>query len=518
MRIAIHVRVHPVEPHYLQEHILLITGVKQVLAFDDPFNEQSKIKIRKKNPDKGLTQIQQGVLKTNYQNMFKMLESTDYQTAYKGKWHITKPIEYVKSDHKKGPRAFDQLYWTEKDPAYLDENYGVKEWNYPDAGDDGHLFNFGGGRINNDGRFVDGNGHSAWYKEKISLEKREEASAVNYIENVDTNNGKNPFFLVVSLVNPHDVLSYPGDGTLVAGGKVLPLYKDAGYLDKEFEDIKVDLPETWDEPLDRKPTVQTSWRKLCQQVGEIGPEDKERATNYVRFYSHLTSVVDQEINKVLVALEEKGHYKNTLFIRISDHGDMGMAHGRQRQKMYNVYQQTLNVPMIFSHPLFRGSHSTESFAGLIDLMPTIAEIVGAKKRDYNFQGESLLKILKNPDEEVQEHVHFTFDDNYAVSNEPWKMGASHIRCIKQIDTDGKIWKYAVYFDPDYGQAMEYEMYNLTIDPNERVNLAYEQEEPSIKIKKKRQTLHDLLTKVMLDKGTMPDGVLWPKNSGGNTLD
>jgi arylsulfatase A-like enzyme len=63
-------------------------------------------------------------------------------------------------------------------------------------------------------------------------------------------------------------------------------------------------------------------------------------------------VVDQEINKVLVALEEKGLYEDTLFIRISDHGDMAMAHGRQRQKMYNVYQQTMNVSMIFFFPSF----------------------------------------------------------------------------------------------------------------------------------------------------------------------
>ncbi|MBL4708219.1 MAG: sulfatase-like hydrolase/transferase [Flavobacteriales bacterium] len=449
--------------------------------------------------------------------MFKMVESTNYQTAYKGKWHMTKPTQFV-NNNKKGSKAFNQLYWTKEDVPFLKEMYGINEWNYPDAGDDGNLFNFGGGNVNNDGRFVDGDGQNAWYGEKEnSKEERIEASAVNYLKKVDTKNGENPFFLVVSLVNPHDVLAYPGNGRMVDNGRRDPLYKKAGYKDKDFKHLDVKLPDSWNDSLKTKPKVQKSWRRICQLVGPIRKGEKKRANNYVKFYAHLTSVVDQEINKVLNALEEFEHDENTLVIRISDHGDMGMAHGRQRQKMYNVYQQTLNVPLIFSHPKIDGSHSTESFAGLIDLMPTIADIVGANTEDFNLQGESLIDAIDNPNESFQDHVHFTFDDNYAVSNKPWSMGASHIRCIKQKNAEGVIWKYAVYFDPDYGQEMEYEMYNLTKDSDEKINLAHEDtkldKETAVIIEEKRQELHQLLSRVIDEKGTKPDSVLWPEKSG-----
>jgi hypothetical protein len=45
------------------------------------------------------------------------------------------------------------------------------------------MFNFGGGCINNNGRFVDGNGQSAGYGESISLEEIKEASTLHFIEN-----------------------------------------------------------------------------------------------------------------------------------------------------------------------------------------------------------------------------------------------------------------------------------------------------------------------------------------------
>ena len=48
------------------------------------------------------------------------------------------------------------------------------------------------------------------------------------------------------------------------------------------------------------------------------------------------------------------------------------------QKGLSSYQETINVPLIISNPkLFPKGTTTSSFASLIDLVPTIAEITGA---------------------------------------------------------------------------------------------------------------------------------------------
>ena len=488
-------------------------GATQVLAFDDPYNEAT--------PPKGYTQVMQGQLRNNMDNMFEMMEGAGYHVAYKGKWHISKPTAFVKMKGK-GPLKpdIDHLYWTSKDVSHLDEMYGVKEWNYPDAGDDANIFNFGGGSFNNDGRFVDGDGQSALYGEKLPGMTIEESNAERlktcteeFIKNYKDDK---PLFLVVSLVNPHDVLSYPGNETMSSPYGIpreVPLYKLGGYKDEDFMDIHVTLPTTWDEKLLTKPKIQRTWQEMLQGFGVINT--KEVATNYVKFYAHLTSVVDNEIDKVLKALKKNPKTRNSLIIRVSDHGDMAMSHGMMRQKMFNAYQQTINVPMIFSHlsdpDMFSGK-TTDSFAGLIDLMPTIAEIAGVRTGKYTFQGKSLVPILEDPDETVQDHVHFTFDDSYIESATPQDMGACRIRSI--IQTMGnQTWKYSVYFDPNYGQEMEYEMYNLTKDEEERHNLAFTDKKSSGPIWEKRQELHALLTTVMKKKGTMPDTVIWPTVSG-----
>ena len=175
--------------------------------------------------------------------------------------------------------------------------------------------------------------------------------------------------------------------------------------------------------------------------------------------------------------------------------------------MYNVYRQTLNVPMIFSNPVaFKGGQTTESLSGLIDVMPTLANIVGIEPQNMTLQGKDLTPILVNPDAEVQEYVHFTYDDMYLTLPDPASMGPAHIRCIVS-----KEWKYAVYFDPHYGQKAQYEMYDLVNDKLEQFNLAHEKYSKGHEAK--RQELHDKLTEVMIEKGTLPDTVIWPKVSG-----
>ncbi len=57
-----------------------------------------------------------------------------------------------------------------------------------------------------------------------------------------------PFCLVVSLVNPHDVLGYPAQ------------YEDGGYLHADFRDLGVELPPTFDETLRDKPAVHALMR------------------------------------------------------------------------------------------------------------------------------------------------------------------------------------------------------------------------------------------------------------------
>ena len=102
------------------------------------------------------------------------MQSSGYQVSYKWKSYLTKPTVFVcnEAENSSEKDAFNQYYLIKPDFPHLASQYGFDDWNYPDDCDVMELFNFGGGKINNDGRFVDGDGQSTWCGEKILKEER----------------------------------------------------------------------------------------------------------------------------------------------------------------------------------------------------------------------------------------------------------------------------------------------------------------------------------------------------------
>ena len=300
-----------------------------------------------------------------------------------------------------------------------------------------------------------------------------------------------PFCLVVSLVNPHDVLGYPA------------AYRRGGYSNWEFRDLGVGLPPTIDEDLSDKPTVHTLMR--LGMTAYMGPVRSRRAKlDYVNFYAHLHRVVDEKIGRVLGALGDPGDPESlrsrTVIVRCADHGEMGLSHGGLRQKMFNTYEETLRVPLVVSNPLlFPKPERTEALASLVDVLPTILTLAGAGANGdaasagsarERMRGRDLAPVLAeraaperealgrsevdlgpivehpSPAPSVQDAVHFTYDDHQAATalqNVPGQPNR-----IRAVRTAGH--KYAFYFDPTGRRPTEHEMYDLERDPDEARNL------------------------------------------------
>ena len=74
-----------------------------------------------------------------------------------------------------------------------------------------------------------------------------------------------PFFLIISLVNPHDVLFYPNT------------YLDAGY-DRFWLKGTIGIPKTNDEDLLTKPKVQRDFLALADALGVLDTPEKNAIT------------------------------------------------------------------------------------------------------------------------------------------------------------------------------------------------------------------------------------------------
>lgn len=353
-------------------------GATEVLEFDNIARFLTDISVSQGDDGKPQIEAQtqamlmnakerrQTVLSANVQNLAKVLRTAGYDVVFKGKWHLTKPAAWVLDPE----RGIDQKYWTGADTELIRERFGFDGWTMPDAGDNLAIENMGGGHTRNDQRFVDGHGQAAKYGH-VPFGELEPASAVHFLRN---HRGERPVCLIVSLVNPHDVLAYPGTGGAMVDG--VPLYQAAGYHDRAFQDLPIDRPPTWGEDLATKPRAQTEFKVLSNAGnGPTTADDEDAQLGYRRFYAYLCKHVDRQLEEVLQAFRESSIKDDTYVVRIADHGDMAMAHGLQRQKMFNVHEETLNVPFVISHPHdLRGGRTSKALVSLIDLLPTLAEL------------------------------------------------------------------------------------------------------------------------------------------------
>lgn len=371
------------------------------------------------------------VLPRDLPNMATVFTAAGYEVAYKGKWHLSKPLA----------APDDPTAWTPEDL----EVYGFGRWNPPDAGENRDVSQFGGGTADNDGRIMTGDGPVKDGRE----------GALTYLRDVAAR--QQPFLLVVSLVNPHDVLAYP------------QTWLDGGYDPDSWLDGDLGLPATVDEDLASKPTAQQQFARWLN-IG-LGPlRDAPARQRYVNFYGNLIKATDAWLVEMLDTLDELNLRDDTLIVRTADHGEMGMSHGGVRQKSFNAYEESLRVPLIYSNPrLFPQPRQSDALVSHVDLLPTLASLIDApipESADWQGVDYSAL-ILDAGATPVQDEIVFTYDDIRCAQNiAQLALPPNRIIAVRE-----ERYKLARYYDGAGIAADQWEFYDLEADPDEQVNLA-----------------------------------------------
>jgi choline-sulfatase len=365
-------------------------------------------------------------LATSFRNPATVVAAAGYTPVYKGKFHCVKPANgstYV--------------------PADVNQ-YGFTRWNPQDAGANQTASEAGGGTYDNDGRFMNSEGTPEAGTEG-ALQYLDAAAALSQ-----------PFFMVVSLVNPHDVLFYPKN------------YAKDGYANSWLQG-EIEPPATAHEDLSTKPSVQQEFLRIFNLSGPIPTPQMKR--NYLNFYGNLMKSSDAYLVKIIDGLASSGLLENTLVIATADHGEMGTTHGGMRQKNFNFYEEAIRVPLVYSNPrLFKRPQTTRAIVSHVDFLPTLATLVGAPAHARaNWQGVDYSdQILSPSPKPPQDYTVFTYDDfQSGQAKGPYPRPPNHVVSIREAR-----YKLARYYDVAGKVPDQWEMYDLKTDPLERVNLAY----------------------------------------------
>ncbi len=179
-------------------------------------------------------------------------------------------------------------------------------------------------------------------------------------------------------------------------------------------------------------------------------------------YDAELAYVDDVLGGFFRFLSEKGIYRRSLLVLLSDHGESLGEHGEHTHG-YFIYQSTLHVPLIIHWPEegrgFSPAAQTaasamfpsrvDSPAGLIDVAPTLLQVLGIPEPS-SFAGRSLIPLLQG---EVPSEREVYSESTYAHD----KFGWAALRGVR-------LGKY------QYIQAPKPELYNLAEDRGETRNL------------------------------------------------
>jgi len=419
-------------------------------------------------------------LSTERPSMGTAMRALGYETAYFGKFELRQDIIYPKdsvnyedalSEYGFGVFAPDGDKTGAPDQGYHTDNYSVAEGN-------------------------------RWL--------RTNAQSLN-------NQGK-PWFLVISMINPHDVM-----------------YADANLPDEKVQVSQVEgatltapprnlrYAQQWEFPLSasRLEPVEGPGHPAAQQqylvgwnywLGDIPASRADMWRVFYNYYLNLLRDNDRMMQTVLDTLTDLDLWKNTIVVQTADHGELAGSHGGQRGKGPFPFDEETHVPFVIVHPEHPGGRRCAAVTSHIDLVPTLAGLTGRpedarKAATKGMPGHDLSPLLVKGESATINEVRpgalfnyvclMTIDANYLKQVAPYLSAAKWPppltttapdlakRGFLSFVFDGR-YKFTRYYAPNgfntpttLKEILEWndvELFDLDNDPHEMRNLAVEAEE------------------------------------------
>lgn len=324
-------------------------------------------------------------------------------------------------------------------------------------------------------------------------------AAIDFLKEHKREHADQPFFLYLCFTAPHhpllaseeDVAPYKGrydEGWDVLRQKRLSALKKLGIADNELPPMEPDTFPSWN----------MSDAELLEKIGpgevsravpwdSLTREQKKFQAEKMEVYAAMIERMDREIGRVLEQIRDMGAEDNTVVMFSSDNGSsaemrLPVPHNKKapigapgtflclgpgwatasndpfRLHKSFVHEGGIASPFIIRWPagLNARGELRRTPAHLIDLLPTMLELAGAKTPgpDWNghvappLEGQSLVPILAKDSDNPQREIYFHHLDNRALRVGDWKLVSK--------DANGP-----------------WELYNIKSDRGEMHNLASE---------------------------------------------
>lgn len=391
-------------------------------------------------------------LDTSLPTIATTLQQAGYRTALIGKWHL-----------KSQPQGFDyySIFYDQgvyRDPLFINS---TDSW----PGD------------RNFGEYVRGFSTDIVAEKAIQWIKEQEKGQP-FLMCCHFKATHEPYDYPIRMEHLYDGITFPEPENIMDWG---PDTNGRGFIGQKLEEIgrrweaaSADPDKWWCRypglPFGTQGMQRTAARKAIYQ-------------KYIRDYLRCGATVDDNIGKLLRALDEMEIADNTIVIYVSDQGYFLGEHGFFDKRMF--YEEAARMPFVIRYPkeIPAGKRLKDLILN-IDFAPTLAEFAGIEMK--NVQGRSFAGNLKGttpPD--WRKAIYYRYWTNHAIR--PAHFGI-------RSDRYKLIFYYAENLDmtdtENFGFTPAWDFYDLKNDPHENHN-AYNDPQYSSVIKQMKKDLTNL---------------------------
>ncbi|MCO8124272.1 sulfatase [Stieleria sp. TO1_6] len=141
--------------------------------------------------------------------------------------------------------------------------------------------------------------------------------------------------------------------------------------------------------------------------------------DFIRSYAACVSFADDQIGRVLDALDDSPRSKNTIIVLWSDHGfHLGE---KQHLEKFALWEKTNHIPLIIVAPqIGQAGARCDRPVDLTTLYPTLLELAGLPADDAT-DGDSIVPLLRDPTGQWESPAVMTYlPGNHAVRSQHWR--------------------------------------------------------------------------------------------------
>jgi arylsulfatase A-like enzyme len=451
-------------------------------------------------------------LRKDRPNMGSMMKKLGYRTAFYGKWEmdfgILPPKPTVNSTDALQPYGFD-IYQPDGDKTGT-----------PDQG----------------------------YKTDVYTA----AESVRWLRGNVSELGQSgqPFFMVVSFVNPHDIMyadaNVPGTPQVQKAvvNDVLTAPPKNSLYGKRWNTAP---SPTLQDPLSAPgmPAALTDYHLgWSGALGSIPVNRPDMWRVFNDYYLNMIRDTDTGLQQVLDGLDELNLWENTVVIFTADHGEMAGDHGGLRGKGPFAYEGNSHVPLIVVHPNYPRGQSSAVLTSHLDLMPSLPGLAGVPEEQRreavkDLPGRDFSGVLANAETAAPQAVRpgvlfnyvapLTIDSDYCLAGMTQLLQGKVTPPLTELQSklgkrgflsfafDGR-YKFARYYAPANFNTPEtleqilrnndLQLFDLTNDPLETHNLAFDPEKNKDLILRMNALLNELMAKEVgkNDGGFLPAAI------------